>query len=381
MTTTRSSSKQGGADSSESFSFCVGKLDAGIAVLLSEQSHLIEFPSILLPPGCQPGSFVSISCSRDHQLEKQRLDEFWQLQDNIVHTYGRKTPQPPQLRLRNVTQTSVTLEWDPLDLATAKLLSLTIYRNGQRLSNIPNPQTTTSTKLSGLDLSADYTFQLVLKTTAGAYNSQQLKVKTHSIAETSGIRVCFGIVQPPELLEQTKQALQSIGAKWSDKVQIETTHLVCTSPSPGASSSGSLGHGKTTSSTSDEHNPSVQYQRALQMSLPTVLPSWVLACATEKKMVPIASHYLGSGAPQPSTSSASIARTPATSSLPTVAIHPAPADSPVNTEPVTRAAEPEPAIADATATSPNIDEDAPGVASPEVTQVSEEMEQVDLKDT
>jgi len=259
-------------------SFTIGKLDAGVAILLGENAHLIEFPSLLLPPGCQPGSIISVSCTRDINAEKKRLADFWKLQSDILSTYGEQSPKPPQLRLRHVTQTSVTLEWDKLDLATARLLGLTIWRNGQRLANIPNPLSNTSTKLSGLDLDAEYVFHLILTTTAGTFASQHIKVRTHKITETSGICVCFGAVEPSSLLEEAKQALEAMNGRWSDKIQIDTTHFVCTSPGAGG-----------------QHGPGVQYQRALQLSIPTVLPSWLLACHREKKMVQIAAHYLGSG--------------------------------------------------------------------------------------
>lgn len=50
-----------------------------------------------------------------------------------------------------------------LELASAKLLSLAIWRNKERLTTIPNPLNNTSTKLSGLALATDYNFHLVLK--------------------------------------------------------------------------------------------------------------------------------------------------------------------------------------------------------------------------
>lgn len=176
------------AGPSEPIDTFTGKLDAGIAVLLGdESSHLIEFPSLLLPPGCQPGSIVSISCTRDTSAEKQRSDDFWSLQDDIMQEFGHRLPVAPSLRQRNVTQTSVALEWDRLETATSKLLGLTIWRNGQRVASIPNPANNTSTKLSGLELDTEYTFHLVLKTTAGTFPSNQLKLRTHKMTNTSGI--------------------------------------------------------------------------------------------------------------------------------------------------------------------------------------------------
>ncbi|KAI0690266.1 hypothetical protein BC835DRAFT_1365423 [Cytidiella melzeri] len=273
------------AKTQDSFMFTVGKLDAGMAILLGERAHLIEFPSLLLPPGATTGSIVNISVQQNHTEEKKRDTEFWNLQNDILATYGTRTPENPKLELRNVTQTSVTLEWPALQLATAKLRSLDIYRNRQRLAAIPSPSTNTSTKLSGLQLDTEYTFQLILRTTSGTFPSNVLHVRTHTMTDTSGICVCFGTVQDPLLLENAKTALRDMGAKWSDKIQIDTTHFVCTTPATtpaGADVTGSLANA-----------PGVEYQKALQMSIPVVQPTWVLACHSERKMMPIHPYYLG----------------------------------------------------------------------------------------
>lgn len=200
--------------------------------------------------------------------------------------FGRVSPEPPRIEVRNVTQTSVTLEWASLKLAKAKLRSLDIYKNSQRLAAIPNPVTNTSTKLSGLSLDTPYTFHLVLKTSAGTYHSNVARVRTHTIADTSGISVCFGTVTDPVLLEDAKAALHQIKARWSDKIQIDTTHFVCTTPA--MTPSGARASGGSVSG-----GPGVEYQRALQLSIPVVQPQWIIACNTEKKMVPIAAYYLG----------------------------------------------------------------------------------------
>ncbi|TFK69408.1 hypothetical protein BDN72DRAFT_878474 [Pluteus cervinus] len=267
------------------FTFTVGKLDAGMAILLGERAHLIEFPSILLPPGATTGSIVNIAVHQNHAEEKRRDAEFWELQDEIAEAFGVSAPSTPELKLRNVTQTSVTLEWPHIELATAKLRSLDIYRNGQRLATIPSPMTNTSTKLSGLEIFTDYSFQLVLRTTAGTYPSNVIQIKTHNMANTSGISVCFGNVQDSLLLENAKQALRDMKAKWSDKIQIDTTHFVCTTPA--ATPSGAQVSGNFPNA------PGVEYQRALQLSIPIVQPQWILACHGEKKMIPIAAYYLG----------------------------------------------------------------------------------------
>lgn len=171
----------------------------------------------------------------------------------------------------------MTLEWPTVDVATAKLRSLDIYRNGLRLAAIPSPLTNNSTKLSGLELNTEYSFQLVLRTTAGTFPSNIIRVRTHTMTDTSGICVCFGNVQDEVLLENAKMALEAMNAKWSDKIQIDTTHFVCTTPA--ATPSGAQASGSRVDA------PGVEYQRALQLSIPVVQPPWILACHAEKKCV------------------------------------------------------------------------------------------------
>lgn len=251
------------------------------------QVQCIEFPSILLPPGCTTGSIVSIQCSRNAEEEKARSLAFWDLQDDILSSFGVTSPAPPALRLRNVTQTSVTLEWDRLELATARLLSLTIWRNGQRLAAIPNPANNTSTKVSGLDVDQAYSFHLIMRTTAGTFASQTIKTRTLTLADTSGVSVCFGAISPPTLLEEAKTALETMRARSSTRIQIDTTHFVCTHAADGPTAP---------PANSGQPNPALEFQRAAQLSIPIVHPSWVLACAREKKMVPISAHYLDKAA-------------------------------------------------------------------------------------
>ncbi|SCV72674.1 BQ2448_4211 [Microbotryum intermedium] len=258
--------------------FVIGKIDAGIAVLISDSVHLIEFPSLLLPTGVGPGSIVNIACTRNFAAEKEAYESFWSLQRDIYEEFGAKEPKAPTLRVRNTTQTSVTLEWDKLELASAKLLQLSVWRNGQRLTTIPNPQSNTSTKLSGLALDTDYSFHLVLKTSAGTYSSPTAKTRTHTITDTSGISVCFGLIEPEAKLAEAKSALAAMKAKYSDKIQIDTTHFVATSPASASNPTG---------------GPSVEYQKALQLSIPIVSPDWVIACQKGQTMVPISNYYIG----------------------------------------------------------------------------------------
>lgn len=92
----------------------------------------------------------------------------------------------------------------------------------------------------------------MLKTTAGTFSSQIVKTRTHTITDTSGISVCFGHIDPPNLLADAKSAIQAMKAKQFDKIQIDTTHFVATSPA---------------SPSNPEGGPGPEYQKALQLSI------------------------------------------------------------------------------------------------------------------
>ncbi|CCX32863.1 hypothetical protein FPQ18DRAFT_287580 [Pyronema domesticum] len=250
-------------------SLTVGKLDAGLAILLTEDKRLIEFPSILLPPGITSGSIVDIQVARNAPAEAIAKDAFSALQDEIYNLYGVQSPKKPVLRLRNATQTSIVLEWDPIELATATLRSLTLYRNNAKAGAIPNPTAHTSTKISGLAVGEEYTFHLVLRTSAGTYSSDKVTVRTHKMTDLSGITVCPGVM-PATTRENLEAALQRIGAKpLQDSVRIDTTHFVCTE---------GRGHA---------------WERALEMNIPVVRPEWIEACEREGRIVVARNYYLG----------------------------------------------------------------------------------------
>ncbi|KAF2272891.1 uncharacterized protein EI97DRAFT_436501 [Westerdykella ornata] len=248
-------------------SLTVGKVDAGVAVLLTEDKRLIEFPSILLPPDISSGSIVDITVARNHKKENDAAQAFHALQTTIFRTFGQRTPSPPVLRCRNATQTSVVLEWDPIDIATAELRSLTLYRNGSKAGTIPRPMEQHSTKLSGLAVDTEYVFHLVLRTSAGTYSSEKLKVQTHKMTDLSGITITPGHM-PAALRESLQKTAERIGAKIVDNVRIDTTHFVCTE-----------GRGPA-------------WEKAVEQNIPVVVPDWVKGCEREGRIVGVRGYYL-----------------------------------------------------------------------------------------
>lgn len=161
----------------------------------------------------------------------------------------------------------MVLEWDAIDLATASLRSLSLYRNDAKAGSIPRPRDTTSTKISGLAIDTEYTFHLVLRTSAGTYTSQKLVCRTHKMTDLSGITITPGIM-PADLKESLATAVDRIGGKLIDTVRIDTTHFVCTE-----------GRG-------------LAWEKAVEMNIPVVRPEWVEGCEREGTIVSVRGYYL-----------------------------------------------------------------------------------------
>ncbi|KAL7621308.1 hypothetical protein AAE478_008628 [Parahypoxylon ruwenzoriense] len=255
-------------------SLTVGKVDAGVTVLLTPDKRLIEFPSILLPPNIVSGSIVDITVTRNNESEAKAEAQFSALQDRIFSSFGASQPSTPVLRCRNATQTSVVLDWDPIELATADLISLSLYRNGQKAGNIPRPMQMHSTKISGLAVDTEYTFHLVLRTTAGTFSGKQVVVRTHKMTDLSGITITAGIL-PAATREELSKAVERIGAKIVDGVRIDTTHFVTTE-----------GRG-------------VPWEKAVEMNIPVVRPEWVEACEKNGRILGVTKFYLDALRPGP----------------------------------------------------------------------------------
>ncbi|ORX83459.1 BRCT domain-containing protein [Basidiobolus meristosporus CBS 931.73] len=247
--------------------FTVGKIDAGMAILLTEDNHLIEFPSLLLPSGVTSGSIINIDVNRDYLEEKKRKQTFWELQDEILAEFGAHTPEAPTLRAKGVTQTSLVLEWDPLVLYNAELRSVNIFRDGHKLSHHVS-EGVNYFKISGLDMDHEYLLHIQVKTSAGTFESNKVLVKTHTIENLTGINICLGEFDRPEEIEELKQCAERIGAKWSDTMSVETTHLIC------------------------KHPGGINYQKATGWNIPIVKPLWLTSCEALKKVQPALTYYL-----------------------------------------------------------------------------------------
>ncbi|WPK26171.1 hypothetical protein PUMCH_003519 [Australozyma saopauloensis] len=255
-------------------SLTVGKLDASLAVLLTKDHHLIEFPTILLPLGVKGGLIVKIKCEHDIDTEIQEKKQFQQIQDEIYEMFGKNVPKAPILGVRNVTQTSCVLQWEPLDLGTASFKSLVLYRDDSKLFSVPNPLSNRTTKLSGLGIDKLFLFQLRLDTTAGVFMSDKIVVTTHKMTDLSGINVCVQDIGANEefTIDDINQALKNMGAHSPahDKMRVDTTHYI----------------------TTRENKDNPEYVKACEMNVPIIRPEWLKQCERERRIVGVLNFYV-----------------------------------------------------------------------------------------
>lgn len=124
-----------------------------------------------------------------------------------------------------------------------------------------------STKISGLAVDTDYTFHLVLRTSAGTFQSPKLQVRTHKMTDLTGITITPGIM-PQALRDSLHTTVEHIGARIIDGVRIDTTHFVTTE-----------GRGR-------------DWEKAVEMNVPVVVPDWVKGCEREGRIVGVRGYYL-----------------------------------------------------------------------------------------
>lgn len=248
----------------------VGMLDLALAKLMTDDHHTIEFPTILLPEDVEAGSIVKLQCTRALPAEIEDRNTFNAVQEEILNTFATNLPEAPVLRAKNVTQTSVVLEWDPIQVASSDLHFLALYKGTQRLGLIPQPLKRTLTKVSNLEIDAPYDFRIVLSTSAGQFESNKLEIQTHKMADLTGVVVCVGsLAHSDYTIEKIEESLKRLGCvALQDSVKLDTTHFVCT-----------IGGGAA-------------FERAVDLNIPIVRPDWLQACENERRLVSVRGYYL-----------------------------------------------------------------------------------------
>jgi NAD-dependent DNA ligase len=246
--------------------FTVGKIDAGLAVLLSPENYVVEFPSAILPEKVRVGSIVNVTVEQNLVAEERQMEEFDILQNEIYEEFSQ-TPEVPEVSAKRITQTSVLLEWTPLVLKSATLRSIDVMRDGLKLST-KIAENQTKVKVTSLEVQTKYELQIILRTSAGSFPSNKLVVETHSMENLTGLYPCFGTFSNESDIDVLTELLQRVGASYSDELSSENSHLVCSLPK------------------------GPKYDRAVELNIPIVTPEFLKSCESAGKVLPAHTFYI-----------------------------------------------------------------------------------------
>ncbi|KAI9184046.1 Chitin synthase, class 5 [Blastocladiella emersonii ATCC 22665] len=192
------------AAQSAAIQLVVGKIDAGVAILLTGDHHILEFPTLLLPPDIATGSIIDVSVSRNVHAEAEALREFAVLQDTLLAELGDAEPVAPTLAVARATRDSATLHWAH-GLATGPEPSeLQVVVNNNVVTSHPVGPGPVDGEwdVHGLEPGYAYTCQLVLRGPAGPpITSEPVIVRTlgeRVVSPPSARKASVTVATPPQ---------------------------------------------------------------------------------------------------------------------------------------------------------------------------------------
>lgn len=283
-------------------SLYVSKLDAGLALLMSSNHHIFEFPALLLPEGISSGTCVSMQVHRDFEAEKLRLNNFLKLQDDILNEFGY-IPEQPTLEIATLTSNTIVCnvignskekarEW-----AQVRIKKWELLKDGQRVTHggamlrqarsleliadeIEQKDEVPKLKLTGLEPSHDYTLQLLLHTSAGVIHSKILEFQSRNINDLACLNVALKRYGNCE--NAVIEMLSKIKAKWTlGKINMESTHLIsCLDESDQRDGDEIIDH--------DEKLHDI----AADFNIPAVSYKWLEECIEKNQIVSMKNYYI-----------------------------------------------------------------------------------------
>ncbi|KAI9142857.1 hypothetical protein BKA69DRAFT_1156015, partial [Paraphysoderma sedebokerense] len=165
---------------STSVQLVVGKVDAGRSYhpISTLDHHVLEFPTLLLPPDIGSGSIIDVQVSRNENAEEQQQTEFENIQDQILSEFGYNEPMPPEVYASNVTSSSCILRWKNGRVGKTEFEGVQIWMNGKVKGKDKDSDVVCGAwKFDELDGGKDVEFWVVLRTSGGVVTSDHVVIK------------------------------------------------------------------------------------------------------------------------------------------------------------------------------------------------------------
>lgn len=245
----------------------VGKVESGIAVLLTDDLQMFEIPSRLLADSA-PGSILRLDLAAAQTIQGQREESFMALQSRLLEEFAREPDHRAiegGLSTTGRTHTSLTVgwpQWTEMSGTQSTLYAIDALLDGRRLPVTLTPEETTL-KLSGLDPGRTYTIQLVFRSSAGRFSTAPLTLKTVALEDFSCLRVAVD-----GLPESVVAELGELGVHLA--AENESVDLVVT--------------GRTQGQLLEGQDEGELLRKSRQAKVPLVTPEWVRACREAGRM-------------------------------------------------------------------------------------------------
>lgn len=263
------------AASSKEIPFTVGKIEEGVAILITEDLQMVEFPSSCLPLSDGPmevGTVLSLKITKGQDIEDEGRKEFASLQDKILEEYGKKPDETiiggclREEAKRFGTVMGSWTSWKAMAEAggwKATLNSLNCEVDGTIVfTGIGEEET--SVRLTGLEPEQTFLIRLIFRTSAGTFASNTLRCTTPSTQDFASLHLAIhpDLHDYAEILALAKE----LGVYLEDDGPF--THVV--------SAEGKIW---------DES------KKASIAGVPAVSSEWLLACKEAGKILPVIQQY------------------------------------------------------------------------------------------
>jgi ribosomal protein L12E/L44/L45/RPP1/RPP2 len=295
----------------------VGKLEAGVAIVLTEDMEMMELPQSLLPAGATVDSMFRMQLNGANDAQKARTNALLDAQQVILSAFGR-APNAQHiataLTISSLTHTTVTIRWPSartlFNRATLYAIDGTI--NGRPLPCAAIDTQETLLRITGLEPATTYTLKLTFRTSAGTYSTDPLSFETKRLDDLTCLRVSVDEESIDDLL---LEQLRALGVQ-VEEFSPDTTSLIISgrtmaelrrnssnpvsapfSASPAATTTTTAAAAATTTDGGEKNSfapidfVSI-YQRAQEANIPIVTPAWIAACQKAGgRMQPVSQFY------------------------------------------------------------------------------------------
>jgi hypothetical protein len=254
--------------------FTVGKIEEGVAVLVTDDLQMVEFPAHYLPkfekPDGQPigiGSVLSLKITHSLPLQASRNEAFISLQDSILSHFSH----PPSadvlgscLKLDGRSHSWIMVSfpsWKVLAKKhgwTAKIHSIDCQVN-RSIAFYGIGEEETLIRLTGLDTDQAFEIRLVFRTSTGTFYSNIVTVSTCSPSDFTGLHLVIDEDAGQEALDLAKELGAMVYAP-SDLDKNITTHVIAENG---------------------------QRYGDLHLDIPIVNVDWLKACKASGKIEPV----------------------------------------------------------------------------------------------